>query len=318
MSLKSYASKENCGDGVYALSPCFYTRNDRILEMQIKVLCIGDIIGRPGRQVLSEKLPILIKEHNISCVIANAENSAGGSGITQQIHDKLLKYGVNVITLGDHVFRKKEIISTLNNSENIIRPANMSVYASGRGYVIYKTQEGCEIAVVSLLGRLYMNVQGDNPYYTIEKLLPKLPSHIKVIVVEMHAEATSEKVAMGRFLDGKVSLVYGTHTHIPTADEEILPGGTGYITDIGMTGPHESVLGRNIEPVVKSLLTQMPFSYSIATRDLRVNGILATIDSFTGKTISLERIRVDSELSDNVVYDQDDGSASGRINSSFD
>ncbi len=286
--------------------------------MQIKVLCIGDIVGRPGRQVLSEKLPILVKEHNISCVVANAENSAGGSGITPQIHDKLLKYGVNVITLGDHVFRKKDIISTLNNSSNIIRPANMSVYAAGKGFTIFHTQDGCDVAVISLLGRLYMNLPGENPYLAVEKILPKLPSHIKVIIVELHAEASSEKVAMGRFLDGKVSLVYGTHTHIPTADEEIFPGGTGYITDIGMTGPHESVLGRNIEPVVKSLVTQMPFSYSIATRDLRVNGVLATIDSHTGKTIELKRVRIDSDMCDSIVYDQDDGSASSRINSSFD
>ena len=192
--------------------------------MQVKILCIGDIVGRPGRQVLSEKLPILVKQHNVSCVIANAENSAGGSGITQQIHDKLMKYGVNIITLGDHVFRKKEIISTLNNSDSIVRPANISVHAAGKGQAIFHTQEGCDVAVVTLLGRLYMNMPGENPFLAIEKILSKMPAHVKVIVVEMHAEATSEKVAMGRFLDGKVSLVYGTHTHIPTADEAILPG----------------------------------------------------------------------------------------------
>ena len=285
--------------------------------MQVKILCIGDIVGRPGRQVLSEKLPILVKDHQVSCVIANAENSAGGSGITQQIHDKLLKYGVNVITLGDHVFKKKDIISTLNNSNNIVRPANLSTYAAGKGQVIFHTQEGCDVAVITLLGRLYMNVQGENPFITIEKMLSKLPSHIKIIIVEMHAEASSEKVALGRFLDGKVSLVYGTHTHIPTADEEIFPGGTGYITDIGMTGPHESVLGRNIEPVVKSLLTQMPYAYSIASKDLRVNGVLVTVDSRTGKTLEIQRVRMDSDSTDSIIYDQDDGSSSGRVNTDF-
>ena len=285
--------------------------------MQIKVLCIGDVVGRPGRQVLSEALPVIIKEHEIDCVIANAENSAGGSGITPQIYDKLQKYGVNIITLGDHVFRKKDIIPTLEKSDNIIRPANMAIQAAGKGYAIYHTENGCDIAVVVLLGRLYMNTPGDNPFLAIEKILARLPEHIKVIFVEMHAEASSEKVALGRFLDGKVSVVFGTHTHIPTADEEIFPGGTGYITDLGMTGPHESVLGRNIEPVVKSLVTQMPFQYSIASRDLRVNGIIATVDSHTGKTLNIERIRVNSDSSDPVIYDQDDGSASSRINSSF-
>ncbi len=285
--------------------------------MQIKVLCIGDVVGRPGRQVLSEALPVLVKEHQIDCVIANAENSAGGSGITPQIYDKLQKYGVHVITLGDHVFRKKDIIPVLEKADNIIRPANMAIQAAGKSYAIYHTENGCDIAVVVLLGRLYMNTPGDNPFLAIEKILARLPEHIKVIIVEMHAEASSEKVALGRFLDGKASLVFGTHTHIPTADEEIFPGGTGYITDIGMTGPHESVLGRNIEPVVKSLVTQMPFQYSIASRDLRVNGIIATIDSHTGKTLKLERIRVNSDSTDPIIYDQDDGSASSRVNSSF-
>ncbi len=285
--------------------------------MQVKILCIGDIVGRPGRQVLAEKLPQLIKENNISCVVANAENSAGGSGLTQQIHDKLLKYGVNIITLGDHVYRKKDIISTLNNSDSIVRPANISAYAAGKGQAFFHTQEGCDVAVITLLGRLYMSMPGENPFIAIEKILSKMPPHIKIILVEMHAEASSEKVAMGRFLDGKVSLVFGTHTHIPTADEEIFPGGTGYITDIGMTGPHESVLGRNIEPVVKSLLTQMPYSYSIATRDLRINGVMVTVDSHTGKTLKIERVRVDSDMVDNIIYDQDDGSA-GRVNCGFD
>ena len=285
--------------------------------MQVKVLCIGDVVGRPGRQVLSETLPGIIKEHEINCVIANAENSAGGSGITPQIYDKLQKYGVNVITLGDHVFRKKDIIPTLEKSDSIIRPANMSIQAAGKGYTIYHTEEGCDVAVIALLGRLYMNTAGDNPFQAIDKILARLPEHIKVIVVEMHAEASSEKVALGRFLDGRASLVYGTHTHIPTADEEIFPGGTGYITDIGMTGPHESVLGRNIEPVVKSLVTQMPFQYSIASRDLRVNGVIATIDSHTGKALKIERLKVTSDSTDPVIYDQDDGSASSRVNSSF-
>ncbi len=282
--------------------------------MIIKILCLGDLVGRPGRYVLSEKLETLVKDRQIDCVVANVENAAGGSGLTERIYQKLLRYGVNLMTLGDHVYRKREIIDTLQNSDCIVRPANLSAPAAGREYAIYKTASGHQVAVVSLLGRMYMQMQSDNPFHAADRILRKIPDDIKLIVVDMHAEATSEKVAMGRYLDGRVSLVFGTHTHVQTADESILPHGTGYITDLGMTGPHDSVLGRNVEPVLKSLVTQMPFPYSIASGDLRMNGIIASVDSISGKTTAIERIRIECDYDNGPVVDQDDGRGTGGDN----
>jgi 2',3'-cyclic-nucleotide 2'-phosphodiesterase len=275
--------------------------------MQLKLLCIGDIIGRPGRQVLAEELHHLTQEHEIDCTIVNAENAAGGSGITASICDKLRKYGVNLITLGDHIYRKRDIIETLQNSQDIVRPANLSAQAAGKEWAAYTTGQGAQVAVISLLGRMYMPMLSDNPFTVVETILAKIPSDIKTIVVDVHAEVTSEKIALGWFLDGRVSVVYGTHTHVTTADETILPHGTAYITDLGMTGPHESVLGRNTERVLKSLCTQMPFPYSIATGDVRLNGIIVTVDSQTGQATHIERICYRSETKSEIVYDSDDG-----------
>ena len=213
--------------------------------MKLHILCIGDIVGRPGRRILSEKLKDLITQRNIDCVIANAENAAGGSGLTPQIYDKLLKYGVNLITLGDHTYRKKEIIPVLENNSNIVRPANLSELAAGKGFAVFQTAKGASITVVSLIGRIFMK-PADCPYNTIDKILAKLGSSRDIVFVDFHAEATSEKVALGYFLDGRVSCVFGTHTHVQTADERILPKGTAFITDIGMTGSHNSIIVRNI------------------------------------------------------------------------
>ena len=274
--------------------------------MKLNVLCIGDIVGRPGRRIIADQLKSLVKEHCIDCVIANAENAAGGSGLTPQIYNKLLRYGVNLITLGDHTYRKRDIIPTLETADNIVRPANFPASAAGKGTAIYKTGKGPTVAVVALIGRLYMK-PGDCPYNTIDRILPPLTQEADVIVVDMHAEATSEKIAMGYHLDGRVSLCFGTHTHVVTADERILPKGTAYITDIGMTGPHDSILGRGAESVLKSFRTQMPFPFEIASGDVRMNGILATIDSNTKKADRIERIRIDAETVDTKIYDSDDG-----------
>ena len=208
--------------------------------MKLNILCIGDIVGRPGRRILADKLAHLVKERDIDCVIANAENAAGGSGLTAQIYNKLLRYGVNLVTLGDHTYRKKEITKTLETADDIVRPANLSEYAAGKGYAIYKTNKGPTVAAVSLIGRVFMK-PADCPYAAADKLLPQLNQKADIIFVDMHAEATSEKIAMGYYLDGKISCCFGTHTHVVTADERILPKGTAYITDIGMTGPHNSV-----------------------------------------------------------------------------
>jgi len=274
--------------------------------MKLNILCIGDIVGRPGRRILADKLKALVKERSIDCVVANAENAAGGSGLTPQIYSKLLRYGVNLITLGDHTYRKRDIIQTLETADNIVRPANFPVSAAGKGTAIYKTGKGPTVAVVDLIGRLFMK-PGDCPYNMIDRILPPLQQQADIIVVDMHAEATSEKIAMGYHLDGRVSLCFGTHTHVVTADERIMPKGTAYITDIGMTGPHDSILGRGVENVLKSFRTQMPFPFEIATGDVRINGVLATIDSHTKKAERIERIRIDAETADATNYDTDDG-----------
>ncbi len=274
--------------------------------MKINVLCIGDIVGRPGRRILADKLKPLVRQLDVDCVIANAENAAGGSGLTPQIYNKLLRYGVNLVTLGDHAYRKRDIIQTLETEENIARPANMSEFAAGRGFAIYKTGKGPIVAVVSLIGRLFMK-PADCPYNAADKILPRLRQQADIIIVDFHAEATSEKIAMGYHLDGRVSCCFGTHTHVVTADEKILRGGTAYITDIGMTGAHDSVIGRGIESVLKSFRTRMPVPFEIATGDVKINGILVTIDSSTKNAERIERISISAEQEDTTRYDSDDG-----------
>lgn len=276
--------------------------------MKVNVLCIGDIVGKPGRHILAERLWPFIKEHSIDCVIANAENAAGGSGLTPQIHDKLGKYGVNLITLGDHVYRKRDIIQTLEQYDNIVKPANLGPFAPGREAAYYQTSKGPVVGVTTLLGRTFMK-PADCPYAKIDSLLPQMKNHADIVIVEVHAEATSDKIAMGHYLDGKVACVFGTHTHVATADEKILAGGTAYITDIGMTGSHDSVLGRNKENVVKSFRTQLPYTFDIATEDVRVNAILVRLDSISKTAEMIERIEIKEDGTSTATegYDHDDG-----------
>ncbi len=274
--------------------------------MKLNVLCVGDIVGRPGRRILAERLKGLVEERLIDCVIANAENAAGGSGLTPQIYDKLLRYGVNIVTLGDHTFRKRDIVETLDRADNIARPANFSDHAAGKGIAMYKTGKGPTVGVVVLIGRLFMK-PADCPYAAADKWIARLQRQAEIIVVDFHAEATSEKVAMGYHVDGRVGCCFGTHTHVATADERILPNGTAYITDIGMTGAHDSVLGRKTQSVLKSFRTQMPVPFEIATGDVKMNGILVTLDSHTGKAERIERIRLDAGAEEATSYDSDDG-----------
>lgn len=277
--------------------------------MQIKLLCIGDVVGRPGRTVLAEHLHSMVKQNDIDCVIVNAENAAGGSGLTPQIYDKLMKYGVHVITLGDHCFRKRDFFDIMGAVENVVRPANISSQAAGKDMAIYTTAQGPQVAVVTLLGRMYMSMLSDNPFTVINRILGRIPPAVKIIVVDMHAEATSEKIAMGWHLNGRVSCVFGTHTHVATADETILSDETAYISDLGMTGAHKSVLGRNIDPVLRSLVTQMPYPYSIATEDVRINGIIVTVDSNNGRASHIERVCVRGQSDRLGPYDEADGQA---------
>jgi len=275
--------------------------------MKVNVLCIGDVVGRPGRRILSHQLLPLVKEYGVDCVIVNAENAAGGSGITPQIYEKLGKYGAHLITLGDHCFRKKDIIPTLESQNNIIRPANLSSYAAGKDYALYQTSKGVIVGVVTLIGRIFMK-PADCPYAKIDSLIPKLSNEADIIFVEMHCEATSEKVAMGYYLDGKVSCVFGTHTHVMTADERILKKGTAYITDIGMTGAADSVLGRRAESVIRAFRTQMPYPFEVAASDVRINGVVVTVDSHKKTAESIQRIVIKEDTpGDDLAYDSDDG-----------
>jgi len=274
--------------------------------MKVKVLCVGDVVGRPGRRILASQLSGLVRQLEIDAVIVNAENVAGGSGLTPQIYDKLGRYGVHLITLGDHCYRKKEIVPILESQPNIVRPANLSPAAAGKDFAIYQTAKGVSVAVVALIGRIYMK-PADCPYAKIDSLLPRLSQQADIIFVEMHAEATSEKVAMGYYLDGKVSCVFGTHTHVMTADERILRGGTAYITDLGMTGSHDSVLGRKSECVIRAFRTQMPCPFELASGDVRISAIAVAVDSHTKRAESIERIQIREEIADETTYDNDDG-----------
>lgn len=260
--------------------------------MTIRVFCIGDVVGRPGRQALADRLPRLVREKRIDVVIANAENVAGGSGITPTLVQKLRRYGVDVITLGDHAFRKMEIIPILEQNDSVLRAANLPPQAPGRGWTVCTGPNGQRVAVITLLGRLYMRHAVDCPFRTVDRILGQLPSDVRIVVVELHGEATSEKVAMGWHLDGRASVVFGTHTHIMTADERILPGGTAYITDLGMTGPYDSVLGRRKDRVLHTLLTAMPSTFSVATGDIRLCGLIADVDAATGRATAVERVSV--------------------------
>jgi 2',3'-cyclic-nucleotide 2'-phosphodiesterase len=273
--------------------------------MPIRILCLGDIVGRPGRQVVHQKLAGVVRQHNVDLVIANGENIAGGSGITQNLFHKLRSYGVDVVTLGDHVYKKLDIVPTLQSSERIVRPANLAAEAAGRTYTIVTTNGGVQVAVFCLLGRIFMNLPADDPFATADRILQQIPRQVRVCVCDMHAEATSEKVAMGHWLDGRCSLVFGTHTHIPTADAKILPGGSAYISDLGMTGPYDSVLGRRKDRVVKYMTTSMPHSFDVAVGDVKMCGVLAEIDQETGRALSIQRIEVQGENADHP-YDADD------------
>jgi len=273
--------------------------------MSLRILCLGDIVGRPGRQVVHQRLPALIRERNIDLVIANAENIAGGSGITANLFHKIRSYGIDVVTLGDHVYRRNEIIPTMQSSERMVRPANLAATAAGRTQTIVTTNSGVQVAVFCVLGRIFMNLPADDPFAATDKILTGLPASVKVSVCDVHAEASSEKVALGHWMDGRASVVFGTHTHIPTADAKILPGGTAFISDLGMCGPYDSVLGRRKDRVVKFMSTGMPHPFDVATGDVRLCGALAEVDEQTGRAISIERIEVKGEDSEQA-YDADD------------
>ena len=255
----------------------------------MRILMIGDIVGSPGRKAIKQILPGFKKEQNIDVVVANAENSAGGSGLTPAICDELVSYGIDMITSGDHVWKKKEIYDYLDMSSKIIRPLNYPSTNPGKGYNFIQTATGKEVAVINLLGRVFMEAL-DNPFQRIEEVIEDIRKRTNIIVVDFHAEATSEKIAMGYFLDGKVSALVGTHTHVQTADETILEKSTAYITDLGMTGPFSGVIGRNKVAIIKRFCTQMPTRFEMADADIRLNGAIIEIDENSGKALNIQRV----------------------------
>lgn len=257
----------------------------------MRLLFIGDIVGKPGRDVATRAVPLLIAARKLDLVIANAENAAGGSGLTPDIYRDLVAAGVDAITLGDHIYRRREIIPILHREANIVRPANMPADAPGRAWTTVTARDGTLVGVFSLLGQLYMKPI-DSPFEAANRVLAAMPSDVRVRFLDFHAEATGEAQLMGRHLDGRVSAVLGTHTHVPTADECILPGGTAFQCDVGMTGPFDSILGRRIDRVLETRLTANPTAFDVATEDVRLCGSIVEIDAETGKATAIERLCV--------------------------
>ncbi len=259
----------------------------------IKVLCIGDLVGKPGRLMLKSWLPRIQKEHGINITIANIENISGGFGVTVKSYEELKELDIQVFTSGNHIYDKREIMSEFHRMPKLIRPLNFIEGAPGNGIRIFKYNT-LKIAVVNLIGRVFMNTV-DCPFRVMEKALAEIQKETPIIIVDFHAETTSEKQAMGWFLDGKVSAVYGTHTHVQTADERLLDNGTAFISDIGMTGAKDGILGMEREPVISRFLSQLPAKFQVSASSKRmINGIILTLNH-NGKATHIERVAIESE-----------------------
>lgn len=256
----------------------------------MNILFIGDIFGRPGRDLVRDGLAALVERHAVDFVVANAENSAGGFGITRDIGDDLLECGIDVMTSGNHIWDKKEIVEYITRENLLLRPANFPAGTPGVGHVTVKAGPH-RVAVLNLMGRVFMNPI-DCPFRKADEILPELRKETPVILVDMHCEATSESQAMGWYLDGRVSAVVGTHRHVQTADERVLPGGTAYITDLGMTGPTDGVIGVDREIILQRFLTQMPARFEPAKGPAALHGAVITIDPETGRASDIRRLRV--------------------------
>lgn len=258
--------------------------------MALRLLLIGDIVGRPGRRAVRECLPSLRQKYQLDFVIANGENAAGGNGLTPAVAEELFSCGIDVLTGGNHIWDKKEVFPLLDAEPRIIRPANYPPGAPGVGYGIFSVREH-KVAVINLCGRVFMP-DLDCPFRLAESLVTELRAHTPLIVVDFHAEATSEKIAFGWFLDGRVTAVIGTHTHVQTADERILPGGTAYLTDVGMTGPRDGVIGVKKEIVIEKFLSQLPRRFEVASGPYQFNGCVITVDPSSGKAVAIERVQI--------------------------
>ena len=258
----------------------------------MRILILGDVVGRPGRSAVRDLVPGLVKTEAIDLVVANVENAAGGMGVDIKSAEEMLSAGVHVLTSGNHIWKKKEIYPYLENKSRLLRPANYPNGAPGRGWIEWSGQRGLRALVVNVQGRVFMPNHVDDPFRCVDGILKEHGGYSRVVIVDMHAEATSEKVAMGWFLDGRASIVYGTHTHVQTADERLLPGGTAYITDLGMCGPWDSVIGIEKENVIEGFLTQLPRKFEVAKENVVLQGIIVDVDEETGRARDIRRLRI--------------------------
>jgi metallophosphoesterase (TIGR00282 family) len=254
----------------------------------MRLLFLGDIVGTPGVSLIKRALSAVIEREQLDLVIANAENVTGGSGLTPRAYRELRLAGIDAVTLGDHVYKRLEIVPTLEKDDRICRPANFPAEAPGRDFLVATLKDGTRVAVFCLLGRTFMRAV-DCPFQAADRVLEQLPPDVHCIVLDIHAEATADKYLMAHYLKGRVSAVLGTHTHVPTADEQILPEGTAYITDVGMTGPHDSILGRRIDRVLSTTISFVPSSFEVARGDARLSGAIVDIDAATGRASAIRR-----------------------------
>jgi len=259
-----------------------------------RILFVGDIVGRPGRELIRHGLRALVDHHQIDVVIANVENSAAGFGITREIGDQLLEWGVDVMTSGNHIWDKKEALDYIGTEPRLLRPANFPAGAPGRGSYLLRTRDNVSVGVVNVMGRVFM-VSIDDPFAVVLREIEALKQRARIIFVDFHAEATSEKIAMGWHLDGKVTAMVGTHTHVQTADARVLPKGTAYMTDVGMTGPHDSIIGVEISAALGRFLTALPQKFETATGNPRLNAVIIDADEQTGLATDIERLSYSTE-----------------------
>ena len=257
----------------------------------MNILFVGDIFGKPGREIARRAIPALVEQRALDFVIANVENSASGFGVTGDIADTILGYGVDVMTSGNHVWDKKEVLEYIPRQPKLLRPANFPAGVPGRGSYVGRTRTGEPIGVLNVMGRVFMTPL-DDPFAVALKEIEAMRAKARVIIVDFHAEATSEKIAMGWHLDGRVTAVFGTHTHVQTADDRLLPKGTAYLTDAGMTGPHDSIIGVTVDAALGRFLTSMPAKFEAATGAGRLNAVIVTADPATGKATHVERLNM--------------------------
>jgi hypothetical protein len=277
--------------GVNDGSPNGHVVRSRFHIPLTNLLFVGDIFASPGRSIVAQNLKRIVAEEKIDLAIANAENAAGGFGITPQLADELFGYGLDVLTTGNHVWDKREIYEYLPRQPRLLRPANYPLETPGTGVITVEARNGAQCAILNLQGRVYMP-QTDCPFRTADRLLAELPGDVRIRFVDFHAEVSSEKMAMGWYLDGRVSAVIGTHTHIPTADERILPGGTAYQTDAGMTGPYRSVIGVDKDIIIEKFLTQMPVRMEAARHGAELHAVIVEVDESTGRAAGVRRYSI--------------------------